>query len=131
MKTDVQARWVEDLETTDVPQGKQYLRQWNEETKQWEYCCLGRLCELSGLATWVDAAVPCEDGYSTRIVSSYLGATRCLPEEVADWAGLVKQTIHNTGTAEAHFAELNDDGYSFPDIAAKIPDVLAACNEDE
>jgi hypothetical protein len=133
MKEDVQARWTEDLETTDAAQGKGFLRAWNDELKRWEYCCLGRLCELSGLAEWVETQErDPDDGNQTITVSSYLGQTKYLPDEVATWAGLVTYTLATGNeTAQGHFAELNDDGNAFPDIAAQIPDVLEAYNEDE
>jgi hypothetical protein len=131
MKKEVQALWVKDLETTDAQQGNGYLRQWNDKLKRWEYCCLGRLCELSDLAEWVDITIKDPNGQFITI-SSYLHVTQYLPDEVADWAGLVRyQTSDVIDSAQTAFAGMNDDGNTFPDIAAAIPDVLATHNEDE
>lgn len=133
MNDDVQALWAEDLETTDALQGNGYLRQWDDKLKQWRYCCLGRLCELSGLGKWVETTIKDpHNGNKVITIASYLNATQYLPNEVADWAGLAYYRISDAiDSAQEALAEMNDDGDSFPDIAAAIPHVLETHNEDE
>jgi hypothetical protein len=53
MNEEIKERWKIELCSGKYPQGDGYLRQWNIDTQQCEYCCLGVLCEMSGLGEWV------------------------------------------------------------------------------
>jgi len=125
MDENVLVKWQKDLRETDAAQGKEYLRRWNEETQRWEYCCLGRLCEISGLAEWVDREEVLDDGSRVKL-SSYLGATQYLPNEVAEWAGLC---TGSENTAQEKLAEMNDEGTDFNTISYEIPEVVHRCEE--
>ena len=127
MNENVLAKWQKDLRETDAAQGKEYLRRWNEEARQWEYCCLGRLCEISGLAEWVDREIILDDGSRVKL-SSYFGATQYLPNEVAEWAELLSFSGADN-TAQEKLAEMNDEGTDFNTISYEIPEVVHRCEE--
>ena len=123
MNTDVQEVWTEALRSGQFCQGKCHLRIYDPKTEKYEYCCLGLLCELSGLGQWeVD-----ENKDDGRIVYSYLNETQYLPVEVANWAGVdyhqVGDNDDSVAIDQGYFVELNDEsGYDFRDIADAVTD---------
>jgi len=129
MKDEIKTQWKANLTSGEFVQGKNYLREWNFATKKWEYCCLGVLCEQSGLAEWVclgPSAHQLARG-DTRRVASYLGATQDLPREVAEWAGIIttEDGAYNKNTPQGVLAGKNDDdGCSFAEIAEALDPVL-------
>jgi hypothetical protein len=106
MKPEVKQMWLEALRSGKYKQGKRQLRDGNK------FCCLGVLCDLSGL--------------------EYRGSGVHLPDEVMAWAGLDsnypdvsrpksfgKEEIKKFPSAS--LAELNDfGGYGFKRIANLI-----------
>lgn len=111
MDQQIKAKWLEALRSGKYQQTSDNLR--NEEG----FCCLGVLCDISGLADWVPSVL--EPG-----TYAYFSAGLVLPVEVQEWAGLtltnpdVVQEIDEEG--EEHWntlTELNDDGYRFAEIA--------------
>lgn len=119
MKEDVQAAWVADLESGEYPQGEGYLRVWSDDNQRWEYCCLGRLCEISGLGEW-EERVSEEDDVKYSV---YLDEKGYLPLEVAEWAGV--DPAHHDNSVQYRLSEMNDGGKSFSGIADALPGVLA------
>lgn len=133
MKDEIKTQWKANLTSGEFVQGKSYLREWNFATKEWEYCCLGVLCEQSGLAEWVVVDTnrptwwPSAARGDTRRVASYLGATQYLPREVAEWAGIATTLDGgNKNTPQGVLAEKNDDddGCSFAEIAEALDPVF-------
>lgn len=76
MKHEVALKWAEALESGQYEQGKSSLK----TTRG--YCCLGVLCEISGLGAW-DAW----DGGS-YVLPTGSRATSSLPIGVMEWAGM-------------------------------------------
>lgn len=107
----VQKAWTEALRSGDYPQGRGHLRGPDG------YCCLGVLCDISGIGTWIDdettLAMRYQVGYD--ILTAGVGIP---PTKVVRWAGILSgvQTL----------AELNDSGMSFALIADWIDANLAS-----
>lgn len=118
MKEDVQAAVIEDLKSGRFSQGYGYLRAWNDDEKRWDYCCLGVICERSGLGEWQEFYT--EDGEK---VSNYLGESQYLPNAVAEWAGIPAGC--DDGSVQSRLAELNDEEHSFVEIADSLPTIVA------
>ena len=114
-------KWVVALRSDKYQQGKTvlHLETPNGEVK---YCCLGVACEVSGLSQWGDFQL---DPYKNKLYE-YLGAHTELPAEVQDWlglkcdAGIVKTSIMCGGKPRGELTSLNDNGYTFEQIADVI-----------
>ena len=94
MEASLKAKWIEALRSGKYKQGRLALR-----TKADDFCCLGVLCDISGVSEWE------ENGQRY----SYDGALCLLP-----------RCLRNQLTREAKetLMEMNDySGMSFPDIA--------------
>lgn len=94
MEASLKAKWIEALRSGKYKQGRWALR-----TKADDFCCLGVLCDVSGVGEWE------ENG----LCYSYDGAWKFLPP-----------SLRNQLTREAKetLMEMNDySGMSFPDIA--------------
>lgn len=106
MKKTVMKEWVTALRSGKYKQGRHQLK-----TSKNEYCCLGVLCKLSGLAKF-------------NKLESYLDADVALPEQVMKWAGikdsegkLPKAIKNDDGSKSKSLAQLNDNGASFEEIS--------------
>jgi len=95
MEASLKAKWIEALRSGKYKQGR-----WRLRTKSDDFCCLGVLCDVSGVSEWE------ENG----LCYSYEGASSHLPP-----------SLRNQLTREAKEIDLtrmNDNsGMSFPDIA--------------
>lgn len=109
-------KWIETLETTDFPQGKQSLR------SQDGYCCLGIACDLysklspKGLKTDIKEYIDRDD--DKEYFTCYYGECKeeaYLPVEVSNWLGMID--YHIFGDPQFKLANLNDNGKSFKEIA--------------
>lgn len=123
MKNEIKEEWKKNLTSGKFKQGKGYLREWNFATEEWEYCCLGVLCEQSNLGEWVEEERTSFSRGIMRRVSRYLGATQYLPRQVAEWAG-IDYAHDDNSTAQGVLAGKNDEGYPFTDIAEDLDWVL-------
>lgn len=97
MKKEIADKWIQALRSGEYRQAPGHLKDSDG------YCCLGVLCEISGLDTF-------------SVHNTYLGQTASLPDEVREWGGLHS----NNGTIQEHsanLAALNDSGYPFAWIA--------------
>ncbi len=104
MKKKVARQWVAAIRSGQYRQGTGRLRTGNK------FCCLGVLCNLHAKAHPDIAATQTDK-------REYLGRDKILPLEVTVWAGMCS----NYGTlGNVSLANLNDDGYSFDDIADLI-----------
>ena len=106
--------WVQALRSDDYEQGQRALRDDDDH-----YCCLGVACDISELSEW--------DG------GDYLNQGGDLPDEVMDWLGLATPEgtyfWRDRGLTRHTLAELNDNGFTFNEIADIIerePDGLLA-----
>jgi hypothetical protein len=107
MNYEVMKQWTEALRSGNYKQGKRRLRL-NDK-----FCCLGVLCDISGLGEWKDR----RGGFGLeKEPAYYLQSYSTLPDEVMEWAGMENQCGLIEGFAS--LGTLNDlVGYSFEDIA--------------
>lgn len=99
MKQDVAQKWVEALRSGKYPQGTRSLRNGGQ------FCCLGVLCDISGIGSWHVGAY--------RVGPGCL-STAYLPEPVAEYAGWKYPSTQH------ELADRNDAGASFAEIADYI-----------
>lgn len=126
MKPEIKEKWLNALRSGEYSQGKHQLRDANDN-----FCCLGVLCDLYLKETdgeW-EELVDDSTGYNYAIVSynedNYGPNSETLTAEVAKWSGLdnsspvveVKNGMH---LSSSHLTVLNDEGYSFNEIADLI-----------
>jgi hypothetical protein len=123
MNPEIRARWTAALRSGDYPQGLKTLRQ-VRDGGEYEYCCLGVLCELAR-AEGVVIELTYDEDEGTW---SYDGQSAYLPPRVAEWAGLpvsehgwslpsVEMPFHGVET----LATLNDHArWNFARIADAI-----------
>ena len=116
MKKEVQIAWVKALRSGKFEQCREALCQIDSEANK-SFCCLGVLCtlaEAAGVTKGLEA-----DGHSLGTIFSWDGQDRVLPLSVVDWAGLRSPTGKRGGT-EISLALLNDQGWSFNELATTI-----------
>ncbi len=126
MKKEIAEKWVEALRSGRYKQTKKRLH------KDDGYCCLGVLCELSGLSQWAEGE---RDGYGAmtyhyNTIDPVYGTQRkdesYPPPLVKEWAGLkMVNPIVPADFVKTEYdttlGELNDSGeYNFDSIAAII-----------
>jgi hypothetical protein len=122
MRKVVKQKWVEALRSGDYKQGKMQLHIVGKGKKKDQFCCLGVLCDIyqkqqtknkkKKLFTHVS------DGTNVNgDVVFYDNNDSFLPTEVIAWSGLGPEW-------QDKLSELNDDGYTFSDIAKYIETVL-------
>jgi hypothetical protein len=105
MNTEKIQLWIDDLETTSALQGTTTLR-----TRDDKFCCLGRACEVSGLAKWEVSA------FSERYTC--LGKKGTLTSPILDFFGL-------TSMHQSDLVTLNDlFRCTFKEIASVLRLVL-------
>ncbi len=97
MKKEIRSLW------TDALRSREYLQSQSELSGGETYCCLGVLCELSGMG--------------------YDGESCWVPDKIAKWAGL---PVHEKGDDDVQraLAEMNDAGNTFDVIADFIEERL-------
>jgi len=115
--------WIADLRT-NPPQTTGYLKD------DYGHCCLGRACEISGISHW-QLDTPVQFDYSnldlirwTPAIFSYDDCVAILPPEVAKYYGLISD-FGAFGEGEWSLTQLNDEGYTFAEIA----DFIESCLE--
>lgn len=114
MNQEVKEKWVAALRSGKYQQAGGHLRDGDQ------FCCLGVLCDISGMGTW--AAAVDDDERSTFITTTGDRASGTLPFEVQDWAGLTSSTGDPVYIAGDKFelAGHNDGGATFEQIADAI-----------
>ena len=110
--------WVQELRSGNWRQTTGALR------KTDSYCCLGVACALYADAEGEGEWTPINPGWEEY---EFMGRDGVLPERVRMWLGVVsphgdlKEPVEiGKDTAHYSLAELNDDGYTFEEIADKI-----------
>lgn len=111
MKKEIADKWVVALRSGKYQQATKTLR--NSEQS---FCCLGVLCDISGIGTWKDNVsnyryVPFDKAEDWQ--SSFL------PYRVQDWAGMARRDGTRTN-GEPALSYLNDQGKTFEEIAEII-----------
>lgn len=109
-------KWTEALRSGKYKQGKHYLRVDDN------YCCLGVLCEISGLEGKFNG--------NTFHTNTYLydGTSSMLPTVLQNeynigFSGRIFD-VKGQPTSLVSLGELNDDGYTFDEIADLIEAVF-------
>lgn len=115
MNVEVKAKWLDALRSGNYLQGQKVLHGLDDKGRH-TFCCLGVLCDL-----YVQAHP--EDGWTRRrkTIDNQKGFTllssrqesQVLPEAVKEWAGL--PTVY--GPFNARLPKLNDEGYTFAELA--------------
>ena len=106
MNPEIKTRWVEALRSGKYIQGSNALRYLTAD-KEEHWCCLGVLCDLVAPKAWVAPV-----GLPRRF--SHLDGADGMPSAgVRDAADLPPRQAQD-------LARLNDEGYSFEDIAKEI-----------
>jgi hypothetical protein len=109
MNPEAKAKWLEALRSGEYVQTHLSLR--DAEDGQVGYCCLGVLCDISGLGEWQGSGYKLEDG---PVTNAYL------PREVQQWAGLIGDDPAIGGAHEDRLSWKNDNGATFSEIADLI-----------
>lgn len=106
MKKDVAEKWVAALRSGLYKQGRNALKSKDG------YCCLGVLCDISGVDTFDT------DEFGDEY---YLGHCSNLPDQVVQYAGVRgKDPLPIEGSLGFSLANLNDRGDTFEQIATVI-----------
>lgn len=108
MDPELKSKWVDALRSGKYKQGRGYL------CRDDAYCCLGVLCDISGIGEWKN--VPDENGltYVTSQDQDRFGLPYSVREEIPE------SKLHILST----LACMNDDGVSFETIAKEIEEKL-------
>jgi hypothetical protein len=102
MNKEIAKKWVDALRSGDYVAARKQLRAGDR------FCCLGVLCDVyaqENAASW--------DG------EKFFGEIFYAPETVTDWVGLGVEMQRERGT-QGFYAEMQDGGKSFAEIAAQI-----------
>ena len=116
MKEEVAKAWVEALRSGRYQQGHNSLKNVTG------FCCLGVLCDISGLGQWERAAaeVECMDGEHLYTVGMDSGIDT-LPTAVKEWAGVASFDPELPLSIPLPMSYLNDaDRLTFEQIAEHI-----------
>jgi hypothetical protein len=100
MNPEVKTKWVEALRSDKYKQAEGQLKDPHG------YCCLGVLCDISGLDEWDEF--------------SYMHAQSVLPNEVAAWAELDNDPAVTVNDKQVKLSFLNDSNSDFTEIADLI-----------
>ena len=119
MNPEIKAEWVRRLKSGDYKQTIEGYLKIEKVPGQFEYCCLGVLCEIAqdnGILYQKDT--PGVAGNGIYSVFSFNEGVAYLPEAVRNWAGL--HSTEGTYTLKLEHRSLigdNDGGTSFTEIA--------------
>ena len=119
MNEEIKAQWIKALRSGEYEQGKGLLRSFKDK-----YCCLGVLCDLYSKDTGVEWVKSWGGSIAMHL---HNGTT---PPKVDLWAGFVASDQYdhesNVGVYRilAELADLNDNGWTFEEIADYIERTL-------
>jgi hypothetical protein len=108
MKKEIAERWVEALRSGKYEQGRHELRGGDK------FCCLGVLCDISGLGAF--------DKFGEYYIG-HLGWDSVTPPGVMTWSGLAQELgalpkqMRIGGQRVTSLADANDQGVRFSSIA--------------
>ena len=111
MNPEMKKKWLDALRSGGYKQGRLCLRRGDE------FCCLGVLCDISGLGKWLGPNDDGEDHY--EVGSEYEWAYP--PKAVRDVAGL---DYENPLVGVRTLGDINDEGATFEEIADLIEEHL-------
>lgn len=109
MNPEVKKKWVKALRSGKYKQCISNLHRSDS------FCCLGVLCDISGLDDWS------KGNYNEYC---YLNKHDVLPKKVSQWAGLGRSRTVSINNGNDSLAGLNDRGKTFKEIADIIEEQL-------
>jgi len=110
MNPEIKAQWVAALRSGEYEQSHLALRS-KDSSGEVSYCCLGVLCEISGLGEWEEGGYRLSGGYTN---SSFL------PSRVQEWANITSDDPAVGGEGVDCLSYKNDNGATFAEIADLI-----------
>lgn len=123
MNKEICNHWADLLESGKYKQGKHYLCQIDGMTNEYKFCCLGILTEMYQSFLRETGKTPYDEhisiglcrviGYSNKEKDFY----QIPSSEILIWADLDEDLA-------LEFAQLNDDGASFKEIAKSIRNII-------
>lgn len=108
MNPEIKTKWLEALRSGKYKQGKNFLR------IEDRFCCLGVLCDIIDPTKWSDS------GHRNNV--TYEGCQTMPTRDFLQAVGIPKYPVMD-GQLEScagAFAEMNDNGKTFEEIAAAI-----------
>lgn len=113
MNQEIKQKWLNALRSDEYQQTAERLHDKNG------FCCLGVLCDLYGKEHSIEWEEIDPGQYTHKIFRnmyySFLYKTGTLPLQVREWAELFQDTL-----VVNRLAEMNDNGYTFEQIADVI-----------
>lgn len=98
MNPEIKAKWLEALRSGDYTQGRKFLATKNKQTGEFDFCCLGVLCDLAVKEGAIEPPLVIdywsglEAGenlvHAYRVNDLNPEESRVLPPKVRAWAGL-------------------------------------------
>ena len=110
MNEEIKVQWIQALRSGDYEQGQGALRFGNK------FCCLGVLCDISGIGKWTEGKGESEMKYY-RLPEDDHDWSAFLPTKIREWAN-VPNGVDGNGVDYLHqLTGMNDEGVSFKKIA--------------
>lgn len=122
MNQEIKKRWVAALRSGSYKQRNGRLR-YTEGDLETKYCCLGVLCDI----------VKDELGLEWVEQGTILGRTACIPNTICEYTGVHawgefartdNQCVERDNYKFSNLAHMNDNGFSFEEIAQVIEEKL-------
>jgi hypothetical protein len=114
MKAQIKKLWIKALRSGELKQGKVWLRSIDDLDDNYQFCCLGVLCELyrrdQRKGRWINKSL-----FRARKSDE---SSAVLPKAVQVWAGLNESDPKLN--RQTHASTMNDNGKSFNYIANYI-----------
>ena len=120
MKKEIADIWVKALNSKKYKQTTDYLCQIDNNGNK-SFCCLGVLCDLyqQDRVEKKKKKLKVDDDDNFNYMVSFDGETKGLPSSVMKWAG-IKKSDGTHCEDRYNLAEMNDNGYTFSEIAKHI-----------
>lgn len=130
MNPRIKKLWIDTLKSDTIKQGKKRLCVFDKQTNEYQFCCLGVLCEIYNsemkrlhkkqLDITSDLYEKDDNG-ENKILFSYNEECAILPKEVEKWSGLPDgYATYGFGLHNQSLTYQNDNGASFKEIAKII-----------
>lgn len=132
MNPEIKALWLERLESGKEKQGHGALKKVyptkNGKVRKVRHCCLGVLCEIGverGIISQEEVDLLDRDIYEQEdgINVSFGDAEAYLPDALADWAGIPRAIMFESGIQHT-LADINDESPSFKKVIKYIKENL-------
>lgn len=105
MNAEWKAKWLEALRSGSYQQGKGTLRY------KGEFCCLGVLCDISGMGVWEETGC----GFAYQVIEE---------AERGHLPDVVRRATELEWEMQTRLSGMNDEGWTFQKIADHIEEAL-------